>query len=279
MNNLPHSLSGGYRLHQERQPDAKDERLVSIITAVFNGNEFIADCLESVLLQDYPFIEHIVVDGGSEDGTIDTLHRYDDSLALWISEADGGVYDAWNKGLKLARGEWIAFLGADDVYSAGAVSAYMRLAKQNPDAEFLCTQARLVHPTGYSPVFGGPWEWPRFSTAMTTIHVGTMHRRSLFETYGEFDRTYRIAGDYEYLLRAGKRLRSAFAPITTVLMRSGGLSDSTAGLREAKRAKLAAGVRSSLKAEVELRCAIVRFHLRKRYLKLRALLRRRSSGK
>jgi hypothetical protein len=130
----------------------------------------------------------------------------------------------------------------------------------------------LAHPTGYSPVFGGPWAWPRFATAMSTIHVGTMHRRSLFERLGPFDSAYRIAGDYEFMLRAKDTLKTAFTPATTVVMRAGGLSDSTASLYEAKRAKVANSVRTPLIAEFELRRAITRFHLRQLYLKLRAMV-------
>jgi len=263
--------SGGYRLCKAINPAVASEPLVTVITAVFNGNDCLANCIESVLSQDYPQVEHIILDGGSNDGTVETIRRYEDRLALWISEPDSGVYDAWNKGLQLARGEWIAFLGADDIYLAGAISTYMKLARENPEAEFLSSQARLDHPTGYAPVFGGPWEWPRFATAMSTIHVGTMHRRSLFERYGEFDTSYRIAADYEFLLRPREQLLTAFSPATTVVMRAGGLSDSTAGLYEARRAKISSGVRSTPMAALQLRQAIVRFHLRRMYLKARAL--------
>jgi glycosyltransferase involved in cell wall biosynthesis len=92
--------------------------------------------MESILRQDYPNIEHIVLDGGSSDGTVDVLRKYDDRIALWKSEPDRGIYDAWNKGLALARGEWICFLGADDEFLSGAVSAYMEFASQNPVAEY-----------------------------------------------------------------------------------------------------------------------------------------------
>jgi glycosyltransferase involved in cell wall biosynthesis len=250
--------------------------LVSVITAVFNGREHLAACIESVLCQDYPNIEHIILDGGSTDGTLMVIRHYEDQIAFWKSEPDKGVYDAWNKGLKLARGEWIAFLGADDTYLPGAVSTYVELGRRNPEAQFLSSMARLNHPTGYSPIFGGPWEWPRFTAGMSTIHVGTMHHRSLFETFGQFDSSYRIAGDYEFMLRPRNMLRAAFTPAVTVVMRAGGLSDSTAGYHEARRAKIAAGVRTPLAASIELWKAILRFHLRRLYLKVRSIVRRKS---
>lgn len=247
-----------------------DMPLVSVITAVFNGHEHIAACIESVLNQDYPNIEHIILDGGSTDGTVTILRSYEGRIAFWKSEPDKGVYDAWNKGLKLARGEWIAFLGADDIYLPSAISTYMDLARRNPGAQFLSSMARLDHPTGYSPIFGGPWEWPRFARAMSTIHVGTMHHQSLFETFGQFDASYRIAGDYEFMLRSRDALRAAFTPAVTIVMRAGGLSDSTAGYYEARRAKIEAGVRTPLAATVELRKAILRFYLRRLFLKVRS---------
>jgi glycosyltransferase involved in cell wall biosynthesis len=250
------------------QPDS-GWPLVSVITAVLNGRDCVGRCIESVRSQDYPNFEHLVLDGGSKDGTVDILRENEESLALWVSEPDSGVYDAWNKGLRLARGEWIAFLGADDMYLPGAIMTYMELARANPEAEFLTSRARLDHPTGYAPVFGGPWQWPRFATQMTTIHVGTMHRRSLFDRIGAFDTSFRIAGDYEFLLRSREGLHSAFTSTVTVVTRAGGLSDSTAVLREALRAKLLTGVCSPLHAHIQMRRSALRFHLRRQYLKVR----------
>jgi glycosyltransferase involved in cell wall biosynthesis len=267
---MKEAQSGGRRLNGELAATSPEFPLVTIITAVFNGEAVLSGCMQSVLSQDYPNVEYIIIDGGSTDGTLSTLRRYDSQIALWISEPDKGVFDAWNKGVALARGEWIAFLGADDIYLPNAISTYMALARSHPEAEFLSSTAKLDHPTGYSPVTGGPWEWPRFTAAMTTIHVGTFHSRTLFERYGSFNIAYRIAGDYEFMLRAQDRLKTAFTPETTVIMRAGGLSDSTAGLHEARRAKIEAGVRTRLHAEIELRRAILRFHVRRAYLFMRA---------
>jgi len=264
--------SGGKRIKGIFAHGNADFPLVTVVTAVFNGQHYLAACLESVLMQDYPNIEHIIMDGGSTDCTLDVLRQYDDQVALWKSEPDKGVFDAWNKALNLARGEWICFLGVDDLYLPGAIAAYVALARKNPEAEFLSSKAKLDHPTGYCPIFGGPWAWPRFATAMSTIHVGTMHRKSLFERVGLFDITYRIAGDYELMLRAKDTLRTAFLTDVTVVMRAGGLSDSTAGLHEARRAKVMNGVRTPLIADLEMRRAIARFHLRRLYLRLRTSL-------
>lgn len=271
--------SGGQRLKGIRAENTTELPLVTVVTAVFNGQPHVAECLESVLNQDYPNIEHIIVDGGSTDGTLDILRSRQDRIALWVSGSDCGVFDAWNKGLDLANGEWIAFLGADDIYLPEAISTYVNLARNNPETEFLSSRAKLDHPTGYSPVFGGPWSWPRFGTTMSTIHVGSMHHRSLFERFGRFNSTYRIAGDYEFMLRAKDTLKTAFTPEVTVVMRAGGLSDSTAGLHEAKRAKVENGIKPHWVAELELRRAITRFHVRQLYLKLRAELISKSKSR
>jgi glycosyltransferase involved in cell wall biosynthesis len=267
------ATSGGTRLQHNVASATLVVPLITVITAVFNGQDCIADCIESVLHQDFPNVEHIILDGNSEDGTVAILRHYENKVALWLSEPDSGVYDAWNKGLEVARGEWIAFLGADDRYLPNAISTYVDLARRVPDAEFLTSRAQLNHPSGYAPVFGGAWEWPRFSKTMTTIHVGTMHRRSLFERYGKFDTSFLIAGDYEFLLRPRANLRTAFTPATTVVMRAGGLSDGTAGLYEARRARVEAGVRAPLTATIELRIAVLRFHVRRLFLALRSALK------
>jgi glycosyltransferase involved in cell wall biosynthesis len=218
--------------------------------------------LESVLFQDYPNLEHIVLDGGSRDGTIDLLRQYEDRIALWRSGPDNGVYDAWNKALAEARGEWICFLGADDELLPGAVSAYMELAAKNPQAEYLSSQVKWVHPSGYERTIGAPWAWKKFSRRMCTAHVGSMHRRSLYDRLGTYDTTYSRVADYELLLRARHQLHSAYMPITTAIMRAGGVSCATAALDEQMRAKVDSGGRGKVLAAVELYVARVKFALR-----------------
>jgi glycosyltransferase involved in cell wall biosynthesis len=272
MNANPVSICGGRRLKGIKASGTAAHPLVTVVTAVFNGQLHLANCLKSVLGQDYPSIEHIVIDGGSVDGTIDVLREYDDRLALWKSEPDKGVYDAWNKALVEACGEWICFLGADDELLPGAASAYMELAARNPEAEYLSSQIRWIHPSGFERVRGGCWAWPRFSKWMCVAHVGSMHRRSLYDRIGKYDTTYRSAADYELLLRARHNLKAAFMPVITVKMRAGGMSDGSASVAETTRAKIATGGRNRLLAEIEEGFTNVKFGLRP----LRRALARRS---
>jgi glycosyltransferase involved in cell wall biosynthesis len=255
-------LQGGKRLRGFVAENSTNCPLVTVITAVFNGQPYIAGCLDSVLRQNYPNIEHIVMDGGSQDGTIDVLRQYDDRIALWRSEPDKGVYDAWNKALAEARGEWICFLGSDDEFLPGAVSSYMELASRYPDAEYLSSQARWVHPSGYvNPAHGAPWSWKRFAKCMCVAHVGSMHRRMLYQRLGMYDTSYRSAADYEFLLRAREDLKTAYMPVATAMMRAGGVSDSSSAFAEATRARVVAGGRNSICARLETWELRARFQL------------------
>jgi len=235
------SQCGGKRLKGVLAQGSPGQPLVTVVTAVYNGREYLAGCLDSVLAQDYPNIEHIVLDGASTDGTVALLRQYEDRITLWRSEPDGGVYDAWNKALLEARGQWICFLGVDDEFLPGAVSAYMALAAEYPDAEYLSSTVRWVHPSGHVRLVGGSCTWQDFLKGVGPLHVGSMHRKSLFERYGAFDTSYRICADYEFLLRPRADLRAAFLPGVTVRMRGGGISDSLEALQEAKRARIETG--------------------------------------
>ena len=201
--------------------------------------------------QSYPEIEHIVIDGGSTDGSIEILERHSSLLAYWVSEPDRGVFDAWNKGLSMASGEWIAFLGADDVLLPDAVSKYITVCG-GTDAQYVCSLVRFIRPGLPDKIVGRPWSWPAFQRKMTTAHVGSLHRFDLFEKYGNYDTAYKIAGDYELLLRAGKDLNSIFVREVTAGMLAGGCSDSFAALTEIQRAKIRTGGRNWIWAFWEL---------------------------
>ena len=225
--------------------------LVSIITASYNAVETISKCLESVRAQDYCDVEHLIIDGGSIDGTMGVVERFARPEMSCVSEPDNGIYDAWNKGIDLARGEWIGFLGADDLYLPGAISAYMRCASEDPEAEYLSGRVRWLGPNGKARIIGEPWRWPKFQRYMTVAHVGSLHRRSLFERYGRFDTSYRMVADYEMLLRPRRDLKTAYLSKITAEMRCGGATDSAESLDEAARAKVETGRRPRVLVELE----------------------------
>jgi glycosyltransferase involved in cell wall biosynthesis len=221
--------------------------LISIIVAVFNGVKTLQQCIDSVAKQTYPNKELIIIDGGSNDGTVDLLRANQEQISYWISEPDSGIYNAWNKGLTQAQGEWICFLGADDFFwdLQVLVQISTHLEKLPASIHVAYGQSMLVNADCnnlYS--VGEPWEKikARFMQVMCINHQGVMHRRSLFEQYGKFDESFQITGDYELLLRELKTSDAFFIPdIIIVAMRQGGISskpDSTLlAMRELRRAQ------------------------------------------
>jgi glycosyltransferase involved in cell wall biosynthesis len=235
----------------------------SIITAVFNGARTVQAAIDSLARQTFRDFEYIVLDGASTDGTVRILEENSSRIHCWISEPDSGVYNAWNKGLDRARGQWIAFLGADDVYLPNALDAYARwIASQPPgqDVQYLSSRVELVINGEVIRTIGSAWSWPRFSRFMTAAHVGSMHHRSLFEQYGRYDESYRISADYELLLRPRDRLRAAFLDRVTARMQLGGVSNANIqlALAEQERAKRTTGGRPAWRCRLERRSAYVR---------------------
>ena len=226
--------------------------LISLIIAVYNGKATLQQCLDSVVQQTYGNIELIVVDGGSTDGTVDILIANAEHISYWVSEPDRGIYNAWNKALAQAHGEWICFLGADDFLWDAQVLERMavQLLLVPADIHVAYGQIMLLNNDGVElyPV-GQPWEEvkERFKQVMCVPHPAVMHRRSLFERHGNFDESFRIAGDYELLLRELKTADAFFVPAILVAMRQGGVSsdptNTLAALRELRSAQRKNGQR------------------------------------
>ena len=208
----------------------KSTPLISIIVAVFNGAKTLQQCIDSVAQQTYAKKELIIIDGGSKDGTVDLLEANQQQISYWISEPDRGIYNAWNKGLSQAKGDWICFLGADDYLLNAQVLEKMAAALEQLSAEIHVAygQVMLLSNEGESLfAVGEPWLTikDRFKQVMCIPHQGVMHRRSLFEQNGKFDESFRIAGDYELLLRELKKGDAIFIPdLITTGMRQGGIS-------------------------------------------------------
>ena len=91
--------------------------VISVITAVYNGEKYLSQCIESVLNQTYEPLEYLLIDGGSSDGTLEIIKKYEDKIDFWISEKDKGIYEAWNKAIQQASGDWLCFIGSDDFFS------------------------------------------------------------------------------------------------------------------------------------------------------------------
>lgn len=207
----------------ETAPNPGIPPLVSIITVVFNGIAHIERSIQSVLGQDFENLEYIIVDGGSTDGTVSVLEKYDEWLDYWISEPDRGISDAFNKGLALATGRYVGLINADDWYSPNAVNQVVS-AMERHDADVAHGQLQYWSAHGPTELVCG--DDALLERDMTVNHPTVFVRRSLYTRIGGFDSSFRCAMDYEWLRRA-KAAGAIFhhIPATLAHMSLGGVSD------------------------------------------------------
>lgn len=206
-------------------PQAQDKRvLVSIIVAVLNGAKTIQRCIDSIVGQTYPDWELIIQDGGSTDGTVEMIKNNAEKIRYWKSEPDGGVYHAWNKALDHAQGEWISFLGADDYYADPHGLATMMATATTKRCEFVSSRGRIVDAQGNElRRFGVAWNWQQAAKRHGICHPGSLHHRTLFARHGRFNEQYRIAADYDFNMRTGPNMVSAFVDEAIFCIGDGGL--------------------------------------------------------
>ena len=239
-----------------RTSKVEAEALISVVVAVFNGVETLKRCIDSVSRQTYKNSELIVIDGGSVDGTRDLIERNSQHIAYWESERDRGIYHAWNKALLHVKGEWVCFLGADDYLwdreALGRIAS--RLSVIGTSVRVVYGQVNLVNGNGdVLGTFGKRWCDLRSSFLAgeaLNIHQATFHHRSLFERHGRFDESFRIAGDYELLLRELRNNEALYVPCVVTAMQHGGISSNpsskAATIREIIRARGMHGLALSL---------------------------------
>ena len=203
----------------------------TVIVAVRNGASTLQRALDSIIEQTCDGVEIVVMDGASSDGTQAILARNGEHITYWESEPDRGVYHAWNKALDHATGDWISFLGADDRYHSPDVLARMARALAVDEGRHRVAYGyldkRRVDGTVVRSTIG-PWtddQRRRFGRGVMIPHPATFHHRSVFERHGRFDETFRIAGDFEFLLRELLTDDALFIPELIVDMAGGGLSD------------------------------------------------------
>ena len=234
---------------------------LSIITAVYNGASTIQDTIESVLSQSYPSIEYIVVDGMSTDGTDKVIDSYRDRITKCVREKDHGIYNALNKGLRLATGDIVGLLHADDFLAhTGVLERIAGEFLQMPTAGGVYGDLCYVDSTDTAKTLrrwkSNDYDVARFWWGWMPPHPTVYFRRECYESHGLFREDFQIAADYELLVRmmvlGGVSMR--YIPETLVKMRVGGKSNASLGNRLlANREDLRAWTVNRLRAPLGLR--------------------------
>jgi glycosyltransferase involved in cell wall biosynthesis len=179
--------------------------LVSIITPTRNQADFIEDTIRSIRGQSYGFYEHIVIDGGSTDGTLDILRGQEGAYPMrWLSEPDAGMYDAVNKGLRLATGEILCYLNSDDLFFPWTLATVVAAFNAHPDTSVVYGDALGLRADGLEEIrFAAPGGYAALQYATSLIQPAVFWRRAIYDTIGGFDPSMRLAGDLDYWLRMG----------------------------------------------------------------------------
>jgi glycosyltransferase involved in cell wall biosynthesis len=209
--------------------------LLTVITVCYNSADSLERALTSVAIQDWPNVEHIVIDGGSTDDTLTILDRYKNHLAHVVSEPDKGIYDAMNKGLDRATGDIVCFLNADDQYTSCHVLTRVAKQMQAHQLDALLGDVAFFHSTDSTHMVrryrSNRFTPERLAWGWMPAHPALFLNKSVVQRVGRFKTDYRIAGDFDYIARAfyGYDLRYQHLPEVLVQMQTGGAS--TAGWR------------------------------------------------
>lgn len=239
--------------------------LVSIITATYNAEKFLPCLVNSIRNQKYKNFEWIVVDGNSTDKTLEIIKANIDIIKTLITEKDDGIFDAWNKGITCSQGDWICFLGADDeIFPNALVEMVDEIQKFTHPVDFVSGKIQLSENGQILQIVGKPWNWKTIKKYMCVAHPGAFHSKEFIRKNGLFDKKYRAAGDFEYILRAGDHLSAKYVEKILVKMDVGGISrKNSIVFYEVLNAKLKHHVCSYFQGTLELFFGLVKWKLMK----------------
>lgn len=201
---------------------------ISIIIVVFNGAKTLSQAIDSVLGQTYNSVELIVVDGGSTDGTLDVLKKYKAENVSWKSEPDKGIYDAMNKGIKMAKGEWLYFLGADDTFYNKDILHKIFSNPQNIDCDFLYGN---VYSLAIKRKYDGPFDENRI-LFQNICHQAVFYKKEIFESTGFYNDSYKTFADWDLNIRCffNPKIRIKYIDFVIANFAAGGLGTSNPDL-------------------------------------------------
>jgi glycosyltransferase involved in cell wall biosynthesis len=196
--NITRFGEGGNRLKNQKNVYNNNNPLISIITVSYNGEKYLEETFKSVFSQTNNNYEYIVVDGGSSDSTINIIKKYESKIDYWISEKDLGIYDAFNKGMQLCKGEYIGFINSDDIYEKNTLEILIKYIKSNSNLDFIFGSVKkhwgILH--GYRPwkIF---FSWGFYSSHSTGFFI----KRVSAKKVGLYNLKYKYSSDYDYFFR------------------------------------------------------------------------------
>ena len=188
-------IEGGSRTNKKK---FKKNPLISIITVVFNGEKYLKESIKSLQKQDFRNFEHIIIDGCSTDNTINIIKKYNHKIDYWCQKKDDGIYDAFNLGMKLARGKYLGFLNSDDLFHNNAFKHLTDYIKSYPDKDFIFGAVDKHWGTlyGYKP-YKIYWSWGFYSSHSTGFFI----KKNSAKKVGLYNLKYKYSSDYDYFFR------------------------------------------------------------------------------
>ena len=196
---LPEAImEGGLRTKNIFKKSKNKKPLISIITVVLNNEKYIEECILSLHNQKNENYEHIIIDGGSSDNTINIIKKYEEKIDYWCSRKDKGIYDAFNNGMQLAKGDYIGFLNSDDYYSHNALELLNEYIEKYPEKDFIFGAVKkhwgVLH--GYKP-YKIYWSWGFYSSHSTGFFIKTDSAKKV----GLYNLKYKYSSDYDFFFR------------------------------------------------------------------------------
>lgn len=257
---------GGLRTQGLFKRSLPDKPLITVITVVLNGAKHLEETILSVLNQTYNNVEYIVIDGGSTDGTLDIIRKYEHAIDYWVSEKDEGIYDAMNKGIQVSTGHVLGFPNADDEYYPEVLEDVVTLCQTYPNFGYaygpvdLCDETGMVYgrhtPSSEDKIFS------RRFREMPFFQLSFFSSRQLLKKNGLFDLQYKICADYDLVLRIlGNQFHGFMLSRSAGKFRRGGKSDGIASFREFRRV-LENHNAPAINRHFHVYCAMLKYKLR-----------------
>ncbi|KMQ51549.1 Glycosyl transferase, group 2 family protein [Chitinispirillum alkaliphilum] len=256
---------GGLRTKGYFKSSLPGKPLITVVTVVFNGKKHFEEALLSVLGQTYDNVEYIIIDGGSTDGTLDIIHEHEHAIDYWVSQKDAGIYDAMNKGIGLATGEFIGLVNADDLIYPKTLKNLSGIIQKNSQIQYTYGKVNFANDEGVvygssSPLSKELAVARRFKE-MPYPHLSVFVAKDAYKKIGRFNTLFKLGADYDFILRmihnnlVGERL-----PGTVGVFRAGGQSGGLKTYIESRRIHCNHGI-SPLKREMNFIGSILKMSM------------------